>query len=393
MNKVLIKEIGKVITGNTPSKSNLEYYDSNDILFIKPDIINDLEVTNIEYTKEYISEKARNKARIVKRNTVFVTCIGTIGKIGIASGDEFAFNQQINAIEPNDRVLPRYLAYNLLFNKKRLINIANAPVVPIINKTQFESFSIDIDENLDKQKDIINVLDRIKNLIYLGKKQLNELENLIKSQFIKMFGDPIVNPHCWHECLLQDVMSNKASNGFFAKPKNYCEDGNAGIICVGDVVNRKYSNTDGLRRTNADKKQFQKYKVVYGDMLFCRSSLVKEGIAKASIIPKNSKDDLLFECHVIRIPLDINKVIPEFMQAFSTTAYFRGQMMDKSKTATMTTIGQKDIVTGKIFVPPMELQRQFFEFTKQSDKLKFSMQQNLYKLQELFDSLMQQFFA
>lgn len=170
---------------------------------------------------------------------------------------------------------------------------------------------------------------------------------------------------------MKDVMSAPASNGFFAKPADYSDDGNAGIICVGDVVNRKYSNIEHLRRANADDKQFNKFRVKYGDMLFCRSSLVKEGIAKASIIPQDCPDDLLFECHVIRIPLDLDKVIPEFMQAFSVTDFFRGQMMDKSKTATMTTIGQKDVITGVIYVPPMDLQKRFVAFSQQLDKSKY----------------------
>ena len=186
-----------------------------------------------------------------------------------------------------------------------------------------------------------------------------------------MFGDPYTNPKGWQAGTLQDIMVGKASNGFFAKPADYSDDGNAGIVCVGDVVNRKYSNINNLRRANADKKQFEKYKVQYGDMLFCRSSLVKEGIAKASIIPKECGEDILFECHVIRITLDKTKVIPEYMQAFSTTDYFRGQMMDKSKTATMTTIGQKDVVSGKVFIPSMDLQEEFVKFAEQTDKSKF----------------------
>ena len=187
-----------------------------------------------------------------------------------------------------------------------------------------------------------------------------------------MFGDPYTNPKSWATGTLEDVMVGKASNGFFAKPKDYSSNGNAGIICVGDVVNRRYSNVNGLRRANADDRQFQKFKVQYGDMLFCRSSLVKEGIAKASIVPMDCDEDVLFECHVIRVKLDLGKVIPEFMQAFTVTDYFRAQMMDRSKTATMTTIGQKDVISGGIFVPDMELQEQFAAFVQQSDKSKFA---------------------
>ena len=128
--KVKLKELGTISTGNTPSKKNFEFYDAEDIGFVKPDIISDLQIDYIVKTTEYLSEAARAKARIVKKDAVFVTCIGSIGKVGIANADELAFNQQINAIEPNEKILPKYLAYSILANKKKLQAIANAPVVP-----------------------------------------------------------------------------------------------------------------------------------------------------------------------------------------------------------------------------------------------------------------------
>lgn len=135
--KVMLKELGEIITGNTPSKKMGEFWNSEDICFVRPDIITDNGVNEIENSNEYISEEARKKARVVGKNSIFVTCIGSIGKIGITSDGEYAFNQQINAIIPNNKVQRRYLAYNLLFNKSKLVTIANAPVVPIINKSQF----------------------------------------------------------------------------------------------------------------------------------------------------------------------------------------------------------------------------------------------------------------
>lgn len=388
MNKVLIKEIGKVITGNTPSKSNLEYYDSNDIFFVKPDIINDLEVTNIEYTKEYISEKARNKARIVKKNTVFVTCIGTIGKIGIASGDEFAFNQQINAIEPNDRVLPRYLAYNLLFNKKRLINIANAPVVPIINKTQFENFSIDIDENLDKQKDIINVLDRIKNLIYLRKKQLDELENLIKSQFIEMFGDPIINSKEWSKYKLDEicVINPKKSE------LNYIDNNfKVSFVTMASVSEKGNIDVSDVRTYEEVRNGFTYFKE--GDVLFAKITPCMENGKGA--IAKGLKNEIGFgstEFHVLRPKCQyINS------QWIYTLTSFKSFRIEAEKRMTGSA-GQKRVPVSfleclEIGVPPVELQDQFANLVKKIDKQKIVIQQNVIQLQGLFNSLTQKFFC
>ena len=113
----------------------------------------------------------------------------SIGKVGIASEGDYAFNQQINVVVPNEKVLPRYLAYNLLFSKPRLETIANAPVVPIINKTQFGEFTISIEESIAKQEQIVRTLDKISGIIYSRKAEQEELDNLIKARFVEMFFD------------------------------------------------------------------------------------------------------------------------------------------------------------------------------------------------------------
>lgn len=67
----------------------------------------------------------------------------------------------------------------------------------------------------------------------------------------------------------------------------------------------------------------------------------------------------------------MSRVIPEYLQALSITDFFRIQVIRQSKTATMTTIGQKDIASVNILLPPMELQKRFTEFSAQIDKSKY----------------------
>ena len=129
------------------------------------------------------------------------------------------------------------------------------------------------------------------------------------------------------------------------------------------------------------------------DMLFCRSSLVAAGIGKASVVPQGTPNNVLFECHVIRLPLDLDKCVPEFMQVLSTTEYFRNQVIAQSKTATMTTIGQDGILKTDIILPPLEMQKQFLQFVEQTDKSKLAIQQSLDKLELLKKSLMQEYFG
>ena len=304
---------------------------------------------------------------------------------GLFSAHGMIFRPNTKLMDPD--YFPFFISSDYFMNAA--IRISVGSLSPTVNWKTLKELEFEIPD-LDSQRKIGEVLKAANKLKEAYEVLIIRLDELVQSQFVEIFGDPSSNPKCWPECLIQNVMIASASNGFFAKPSDYCEDGNAGIICVGDVVNRKYSNISNLRRANADKKQFNKFRVNYGDILFCRSSLVKEGIAKASVVPPNCGDDLLFECHVIRIPLDQKKVIPEFMQAMTVTKFFRDQMMDKSKTATMTTIGQKDVITGKIFVPPMDLQMEFVSFSEQVDRSKLELRKAINYIDEMIKSIMQE---
>ncbi len=389
---VQLKELGSIITGNTPSKKEHLYWDSEDISFVKPDTISDDYLTLISESKEKISLAAKSKARIVPKDAILVTCIGIVGKIGIAECD-VAFNQQINAIITNEKVLPKYLAYALLNSKTRLSEIANAPVVPIINKSQFSGFKIKIEDSILVQNKVVQQLDKVTAIINARKHELQTLDDLVKARFVEMFGDPTINPFKWKIVNITEVINGKVSNGFFAKRDDYSNSGNVAVLGVAYVVNRMYSQIDNLPKTNATNKEIDKFSLKYGDMLFCRSSLVAEGIGKASIVPEKTPENVLFECHVIRIPLDTEKCVPEFMQVLSTTDYFRNQIIAQSKTATMTTIGQDGILKSNIILPPMSIQKEFYRFVKEVDKSKVVVQKALDEAQLLFDSLMQQYFG
>lgn len=185
-------DVGLIITGRTPSTGDSKNFASNDICFIKPSDIRDNELTDLFNSEYYISEYARSQTRIVPPGSVLVTCIGIVGKVAINTL-ECAFNQQINAIIPNKLKCDcRYLAYALLYEKPRLQNASNAPVVPILNKSQFSEIEIPLPP-LDEQRKIAAVLDKVSDLIAKRRQQLDKLDELVKSRFIELFGDPLVD--------------------------------------------------------------------------------------------------------------------------------------------------------------------------------------------------------
>jgi len=366
----MLKELGEIITGNTPSKQIEEFWNSEDICFIKPDVIADSGVNEISESNEYISEEARKKARVVSKNAIFVTCIGSIGKIGIAMDGEYAFNQQINAIIPNEKIDSKYLAYNLLFNKQRLIGMANAPVVPIINKSQFGEFTLNIEIDSDKQSEIVKVLDKLMDIIKHRENELFALDALIKARFVEMFGNPVNNekgfvkaPMGDYMTLLTDFSSNGSYKTLDSGVTMYDEPNYAWMVRTtdlesGDMTSIKYIDENAYELLAKSK--------IYGGEIIMN----KIGSAgKIYLMPQiDMPASLGRNAFMFRYDDRINV---KFLYHLLTSEYGQREIQQYVRGAVTKTITKNDVRAVLIMVPPIELQNEFEAFVKQVDKSKF----------------------
>ena len=179
-----VGEFGELITGTTPSTSDVNNY-NGDYLFVSPaDIQGNRFVKNTITT---LSEKGFCKCRRLKADSVLFVSIGsTIGKV--AQIKEIAVtNQQINAIIPNEKYNPNFV-YSLLENKAEDIKKqASAQAVPIINKTTFGEIECFVTTSKEEQTKISKILLNIDNLITLHQHKLEKLKNMKKSLLNKMF--------------------------------------------------------------------------------------------------------------------------------------------------------------------------------------------------------------
>ena len=391
--EVMMKELGEIITGNTPSKKTEAFWSSEDICFIKPDIIADDGINEIVDSNEYISENARKKARVVGKNSIFITCIGSIGKIGIASDGEYAFNQQINAIIPNDRVQPKYLAYNLLFNKPRLVAVANAPVVPIINKSQFGEFTVNIETDIDRQCEIVDVLDKLTQIIQQRNKEISALDDLIKARFVEMFGDPYVNPLKWKMLKIKDAVTVEPQNGLYKPQSDYVTDGSGTpILRIDGFYNGRVTDFGSLKRLKCSGMEQQRYLLLEDDIVINRVNSI-EYLGKCAHI-KGLLEDTVYESNMMRMHFDPEYYNPVYICKLLCSQYIYDQIVNHAKKAVnQASINQKDVLDFNIYQPPLELQNEFADFVNHVDKSKVKVQKALDETQKLFDSLMQQYFG
>ena len=184
-----IKDLGKVVTGKTPSKEVSDYYENGELLFISP---KDLDWNSyfVFDSQTKVTEKAyfSQKNQIVPRNTIFYTSLSfAIGKMGIASQDSLT-NQQIHSIVVNDKNNFKFVYYLLQSYRPYIFSYNSGIDTPIVPKSTFEKIKINL-PSLDIQTKIAGILSAYDELIENNKKRiaLQEMmaEELYKEWFVR----------------------------------------------------------------------------------------------------------------------------------------------------------------------------------------------------------------
>ncbi|MPM27906.1 hypothetical protein SDC9_74421 [bioreactor metagenome] len=383
--KVKLGEIGVIITGNTPKTSDKENYSSKDISFYKPSDIAENNVSYLNISEAYVSEVARSKVRILPKGSILVTCIGIIGKIGILE-HEATCNQQINAIIPDqDICLNRYIAYSIFYNRDKLRDIANAPVVPIVNKTQFSNMIIPLPP-LEEQRRIADILDKASNLIALRKQQLEKMDLLIKSKFIDMFGDSVTNLKGWEKGTIRDVVSDVK----YGTSAPSAENGKYIYLRMNNITYDGHLDLSSIKNINVSDNEFEKYVVRKGDILFNRTNS-KELVGKTCVFKEDI--DMIIAGYIIRVRAN-EKANAEYLSAVLNSKYGKNTLFDMCKAIVgQANINAQELQNIKILIPPIELQNQFAEFVEKVEKQKAVMQKSLEKMEMNYKALMQEYFG
>lgn len=175
---IYLRELGKILTGTTPSTKVDEYYCSQDYMFIGPaDLGND---KSPDTSEKYISSAGFKVARQLPSDSVMVVCIGaTIGKVGITN-KPCATNQQINTIIPSKAYSADYVYYLISGISKYLLAFAGDTATPILNKGEFGKVVTFVHNSLDERHQIAKILSAVDTKIENEMSTREQLEQLKK---------------------------------------------------------------------------------------------------------------------------------------------------------------------------------------------------------------------
>lgn len=178
---VKLGKVNNVITGNTPSKINKEYWENKDIFFVKPSDLH--QKRNLKSSEECIDKRARNNVRILPKYSTLLCCIGSIGKVAY-SEVEVCTNQQINSLVPKKEIIfspYNYYVANSNFFQLQILNSAVATTIAILNKTNTEKLIFPLPP-LEEQKRIVEKLDSMFEKINKAKELIQEAKENIENR-------------------------------------------------------------------------------------------------------------------------------------------------------------------------------------------------------------------
>jgi len=176
-------DVGRIITGSTPSTSNSNFYNGAN-LFVSPADISDGRY--VIKTKTTLTDLGFKEGRPIKKGSILFVCIGsTIGKVAQA-GKECITNQQINSIEANEENSNEFIYSLLEFNAAKIKPLAGTQAVPQINKTDFSKLKFEF-PTLSEQQKIASYLSSLDTKIESVATQITQSQTFKKGLLQQMF--------------------------------------------------------------------------------------------------------------------------------------------------------------------------------------------------------------
>ncbi len=261
-------------------------------------------------------------------------------------------------------LLPKYLYYFCVnFDFERLNTTVTIPSLTKANLLQIEIRVPD----MDIQQNIVSVLDKICYLIELRQKELYNLDQLVKSRFIEMFGNPKSNPNSYPISQLSEHIKflTSGSRGW----AQYCVDnGSEWFITIKNVKDCRIS-IDNMQPINApDNAEAKRTKVQEGDLLIS----ITADLGRTGVVTKEIADHGAYiNQHLTCIRLNKEILNPMYVAFFMESPAGKEQFESKNQSAVKAGLNFNSINSLRLLVPPLELQNQFATFVEQTDKSKY----------------------
>lgn len=390
MKRYMLQELCSIITDGTHQTPTYTDKKSGVIFLSSKDVTQEkIDWQHVKYIPQDLHEKLY--ARLApQRNDILLAKNGTTGIAALVDTDAvFDIYVSLALLRPKKIIYPPYLlsAINSPATRRQFDWGLKGIGVPNLHLNVIQKTEIPVPD-YEEQKRIAGFFQKIDGIISNRQRVLTLLDELVKSRFVEMFGDPVLNPKKWERHQLNDdiIFLTSGSRGW---SKYFSRDGEI-FITIKNVKNGRITLDDVQYVHAPDNAEAKRTKVQAGDLLISitadlgRTGVVSEALAKRGAYINQ---------HLTCIRLNRNVINPEYTAMFMESAGGKCQFDAKNQVGVKAGLNFEAIKGLEIMVPPLSLQNQFSTFVHQVEATKTSVRTQLTALTTLRAKMMQEFFG
>lgn len=325
---------------------------------------------------------------LVRKGDVLISWSASIGVYEWEKEDAWLNQHIFKVVFDKGEVDKRYFKYATGYVLEKSLQYAHGSTMKHLTKGAFDKLPIPI-YDLKEQRVIAEKIGKVDEAIFECEAMLADFELLVKSRFIEMFGDPVRNPMNWEKGVLKDITS-KIGSGATPKGGNASYK-NEGISLIRSMnVHNGYFDYKGLAHIDGEQASLlDNVNIESNDVLL---NITGASVARCCVVP----DDILparVNQHVCILRCK-DDILPMFLNAVLISDQYQAKLWNIAEAgATRQALSKEKIETFQIILPPISLQKQFANFVDLIDKSKLTIQKSMDNLQELRDSLLQEYFG
>ena len=356
-------------------------------------------VTNTKgFCKDYFGKEVASKDKTTYKIVPYGYFAYNPSRINVGSVDWQRKEKKVivsplyNVFSVSPNLERQYLYYYLKsdFVLQRIKAVATGSVRDNLKLSMLYEFPIELPK-LENQRKIVKILDEVSDVIEKKEQELEQLETLVKSRFVELFGDPIKNPKGWEVVKLSECLERIDNGKSFTCDSNAREGVFPAILKLSAATYGDYRPYEN--KALLDEKQFvESVEVHRGDLLFTRKN-TPDLVGMAAYVFE-TPEKLMMPDLIFRLVTN-ERMTPTFLWQLINNREFRPaiQGISGGSAKSMSNISKERLKNIEVICPPISEQKKLEGVLEQVDKSKSKIQKSLEETQLLFDSLMQKYFG
>ena len=318
---------------------------------------------------------------MLEEGDLLISLTGNVGRVAILEKEFMpaALNQRVACLRlKTDKLSKRYLFHilNSDFFEKQCIQYSKGVAQKNMSTAWLKDYEILL-YSKEQQELIADILDKMHLIKKLRYYELQKLDELVKARFVEMFGDPVENTMNWPEIFIGDKCFVTKLAGFeYTQYIDYEESGEVVMVKAQNVKNGKLNRKNLSFISKKVSDSLPRSQLAPGDVVM---TYVGANIGDVAVIDDVYKYHLAPNVAKIRPNAEVYNSIYFMYMLMLLNIYIVKNSADTAKAA----LGMERIRKLKVFIPPLELQKQFASFVEEVDKSRLLSNHSLFLIKSI----------